>query len=620
MKDKWRVWFTDIEAAEWDQFLFAVVTRKDETQFFDTPQKWGRFFQKMNEHDIVYAHFGGGYDFLALMEAFPRWEWEGSFAGSSLVELRVAGGPRFRDSGRLFPISLSKWTGEKSQTGLDCVCGKKCGGYCAISKNLTKSQYSALLDYCINDCRVLEKHFWKTVHYLQDQGFSMYSQSAEKRGEYPLRKTLGAVAWASIEMQCEVEKNDRQDWGFYNTTREGYSGGKNEVYRVFAEKGFRRDINSAYPHALCGEFGVGTPEFLEGRAALRALASGVYGLFWCDTYQEPGPFVNLPQRAPSGRLIWATGFQRGCWPTIELQTAQQYGTKILSCRQALVWRATKEIYRPFFERMYEIKKTAKMNNDPGMYEITKLLLNAPSGKLAQGPEQQTLLRLDSAVKFCYDYEAKHGREPNLESYSNDFYLLNENSIGGSARPHHAAFVTARIRATVLHESYTHASNAIYCDTDCLYSLSNEGASDETKLGAFKNEGEMYRWRCAAPKIYTYDVETPEKGRVSHFKAKGIPELDADTMRRVLAREPVTVTSGVEKPKSSIKKGDDIFKRRHLTRQLRMPDFMAGTRYVADPNDQTVALHYEAKQGWIWPGVAMRPSEFISDIRGRKMKR
>lgn len=588
------IWATDCETYRWDRVVcWVAVSESGEIRTGRTAAEWCEWYISLPETDTVIAHNGGAFDFLALLDGLPDADWHAVLSGSRIIACQARGAAVLVDSFALFPLSLAKWTGRKSDTGFACVCGRKCGGYCAIPRRPNRAEYARLLEYCLNDCRILLETYLTDVGRLAELGYVVYDASGQ------VRRTVGSLAYHTAKRFCEIPEDlHRGDWNKYNGTREAYYGGRTECGRTRAPAGHRYDINSAYPFALTLPVPTGEPRTLAGRAARSALMDDLPGLYAIRGYQTPGRLALLPRRGRQGNLIWATGAVQGVYTGIEVLYALENGLRLDSVDWAMVWPEEEPIYKPFVEKVYSDREACKRNKDDRFATVLKWIGNSLSGKLAQMPIRESLYRFDlppfeQGQKFRW--------------LGGQWWVHEKSEIPANARPWHAATLTSRIR--VLLHSRLSRNDWIYCDTDSTYLVNADNSDvDEYRFGAFKYEGTLTNFECIAPKLYRYDEENDKgDGWQHHVKGKGFSGIDYDGFDNLLAGGDFVLDRGVKKIRTAIRDGGPLFVRQELTRGINRPDFLCGTRYVL-PSGETVSLHCNPARGYEWPGAEKSPME------------
>lgn len=576
------VWAFDIETENWDRFVLGcAVSNGGEVIEFHTEREVAEWYRSTGPRDLVLSHFGGRFDFLFLIDTI-REPWVGSIAGGGLVSCRVPGHADCRDTWRLFPLRLKDLTGAKTDVGLDCTCGKACGGYCAIRRDLPPAQRRRLMEYCLNDAKILLGAWEEWLGFAQECGLDIGDP------ERP-RRTMGSVAWHTAVRDCGLDDRDALDWPEYELGRQAYYGGRTEVFRVEASEGHRYDLNSAYPHALTGAFPVGSGRVMLGTVVGR---DWQYALSDVELQIPDGTFGLVPMRARD-RIVWPTGRARGWYTHEEIETAVSHGARVVRGYNSVVWDRASHVYRPFIDAMYARRERQTIRGAKARSTWLKLIMNSLSGKLAQGPDSETLHVRPDDPRAQWRW------------LGGDAWVSSTRRIPRSAHPAHAAFVTGRTRAALLARLMRAGDAAIYCDTDSCYSQRpDETGVDPTRLGAWKYEGAMRAWRSLAPKVYRY---VDDEG--AHVKAKGIPDVDLDAYDALERREPVSRRVGVHGVRRALASHGRAFVASEICRTSRSPRQLAGTRYVHPTGTLTTPLKRDAEGRYTWPGVDVPPDFF-----------
>lgn len=500
------------------------------------------WYETLPKEDEVLSHFGGAYDFLYLISITPHLKWNGGLAGSNLVSCRAKGHARCRDTFRLFPLSLDTWTRQKSEIGLECICGNKCSGYCAISRSLPRAKLEMVRDYCMQDCRALLRTYLQDVERLIDDGLLARN---DKGG---VRSTIGGVAWHTAATMAQIAPNGRIDWDDYEAGRRGYYGGRNEVGRVRAKHGYRDDVNGMYPWALTQDVPFGTRFSYQGSSASRAFDEHELGIFHAEVEVPESPLPSLPHRyegetdgrLTKDRLVWATGHMSGYWSGIELRNALDRGVKIKAIISANVWSQQGPLFREYVEHVYACRRRAKENGDDRWASVLKWFANALSGRLAMRAESTALVVLGPDEDPAEGWEQHGGPDSRV-------YSITSTRTPSSGMTWVAATLTSRARVKLDRRLARHIESWLYCDTDSTYLVNRDLADvDEYELGMFKYEGEINDWRALAPKLYRYRDENDKW----HVRARGVPRATYDAFEALRQGFSVTAEGGVERIKSS----------------------------------------------------------------------
>lgn len=553
------VW--DIECAHWDRFLCGELLAANG----DAVQCWNEdeFADAMlSREGIWFAHFGGRYDMLWLLDIASRrgLEWSARMRGSGILSARI-GDLEVRDSHAIIPMSLAQAAGlagkKKTSTGLPCECGTSCGGYCALARPLSVAERALVGDYLHNDCEVLLSVLEAVQARALDEGITM-------------RATIGGTAWATARAWLDLPPSGH-DVGTYKRLREGYFGGRTEVFRAIAKRGDRYDIHSSYPAALQRvALPEGTGRLVRGSTLagnyFAAGADGIYGARVTvrdDCYIPP-----LPYRA-SDRLLYPTGPVDGVWTGLELRHALEHGASLDSVTWGYVWASSRPVLREYAERVWSLRADAAERGDDAWASWYKWLANSLTGKLAQSLENQSL-----------DFEpAPENGAPAMDGDAVDviacfhggyFYVTETRRVDACAHVQWAAYLTAEARVE-LHRQLLEADRAaLYCDTDSVYSSRPLDRRIGPELGEWGHEGAMTDWRALAPKVYRYRCTGCKKHPSGgwHVRGKGMPGLDSPGFEALARGEAWTTDRGVVGLRTSLRAKDSLFRRRTLTRGLK----------------------------------------------------
>lgn len=582
-------WAFDIETAHWDHFIVGCAVSNDGRKLtFNTPEECAAWYVNLPKNDLVLAHFGGGFDFLFLISITPRLTWSARMAGSTIVSCRANGHAECRDTSRMFPISLAKWTGQKGETGLACIglpaCRPNCPGFCAIVPGLSGPKLARLTSYCMQDCQALIDAWQRDIDRMESDGFSVYGPKGN------IRLTFGSVAWNTAASMANIDPKEVISWPEHDAGRRAYYGGRTEVGCVKADVGHCYDVNSMYPWALTKPVPVGKHKNMIGMAnASRAYRAGTCGLYEATVTVPRGSLPTLPHRAPTtgrgrlhpGRLLWATGTIRGWWALPELEAAESHGTEIVSIHAAVTYATSDTVYAPYVEHAYAIRRQAKETGDKRWDRVIKFLANALTGKLAQRPEI-------ASVKVIAEGADLPGTDDDGGAWlwvGGRVWAKQSRRLSPNSRPCQAAYLTARSRVKLLARLKAHAHDWLYCDTDSTYIRSKDDTDvHQTKLGSWAYEGKITEWRALAPKLYRYR----DRDGVGVVKARGVPRATWTQFDSLASGDTVTVENGVARLRTS----GGTFTRRdvartHLDTRNALP--YAGTRTVL-ADGTTVPLH------------------------------
>lgn len=552
----------DLECGNWTTFVCGGIRTSHGFEVYRSAD--AMFRALLSLRGWVWAHNGGRYDTLWALEQCRKRGIRVSvtMAGARVVRAVIKDGPTLRDSFALIPMALKDAAkiggGQKKETGLPCVCGKKCGGYCSIRPRMPWKLRRRLERYLEADCESL----WNTLHKLRD--------FAACNG-IELRGTVGSTAWATAKGALDLPDADWPNISIYRAARAGYYGGRTQVFGPEAPSGDRYDIHSSYPAALRSvAVPIGEAIECEPSNAGRRFRAGWPGVYTADVEVRRDVWIPpLPQRTDV-RLLYPTGKFTGDWTSLELEYAESVGVRIHRIRHGLAWRRSERLFRQWCADGWKLRERAAADNK-ALGKWMKWLLNSLTGKLAMRPE----VRVVSLRESDDPPEACPGEWPcspthcsgacgkwRLIAEGMDLWTRGLTRIASCGHVQMAAFLTAYARVE-LHRQLSHAGDAaLYCDTDSVYARKPLARRLGDDLGEWGHEGSMSDWLAPAPKLYRY---RDAKGKW-HVKGKGMPGLTAEGMDLLLRGKMWERRIGVAGLSAAAKDGS-LFERAILRRSL-----------------------------------------------------
>ncbi len=574
----------DIETENWDIFVCGgyydgvdYFVSWDEDEFAEyVCEKGGN----------VWAWNGGLYDAIWLADWLSRKgrPFQCHFAGTRITRLSC-GKLLLRDACALIPMSLQKASGMvgpeiDKDTGLICSCSMDCGGYCRITRVMLDYEREALVSYLRIDLDTTYKVLERMADHAETE-------------DYTLTSTVGGSSWATAKQWLGIDGARWNSGRDYEFARSGYFGGRVFVGRTKAEHGYRYDINSAYPAALStvalpyGEYAI-----VKGERAEKAFRRKRPGIYACTIDVPDSHLPCMPWRTPSGRIVYPVGRLEGAWSLPEIEYGQTCGVVIRKIVKAIIWSDSDVIFAPFMEAIFSTR--ARLGKGHALGAWQKWFGNSCTGKFAERPIKSKLIANPepSAVRFCNpwsdDAYAK-GCRPGLCSglcgawtplnFDGNLWTSSHYRLSDCAHVQWAAYLTATTRIKWHRAAMAvGAENVIYGDTDSLFTLipfPPELIGDT--LGSWAYEGELFRWRCIAPKSYYYATDTKEIA-----KGKGLPGVDPPSWLRFADGDTIQVNRGVAGLKSAARgNSGKLFTRKQFTRSHHAPTTYIGDRRIGD---------------------------------------
>jgi hypothetical protein len=392
----------DLETEDWSRFVVGGIYDGKEFESFDWNHErelidWLLCLPKGTQ---VWAWNGGKFDWIWAYDWFLELgvECDIMFAGAGMSTLTVRNGPILRDGVKLYPARLQKAALLAGMTiskdvGLPCVCGDSCGGYCSIERGMEADKLQKVTDYLEEDCVAL----WAIMEAILTE---------LERSEFVIRGTIGGTAWSTARELCGVENASWPNAATYKRAREGYYGGRTQVFRPAAESGHRYDIHSAYPAALDRlDLPTGPVFGCDADRASKAFAAGRDGIYTARVHVPEDTFIPpLPARTGE-RLAYPIGQVDGSWTGLELRYAMECGATVEKIVGGLVWVESEPILRPYQTKVWGLRSNAEGE----WRKFWKWYANALTGKLAQQPENESYILSPppSKVKRCpADFDCK----------------------------------------------------------------------------------------------------------------------------------------------------------------------------------------------------------------------
>ena len=544
----------DIETMDWDKFVCGSMwTRAEGTQVFFSEDELAGALLSLPSGTVVWAHAGGSFDVLWLLDwchrkdAVP--EAKITMSGSAIASMAIKGGPTFRDSCRLMPMSLKKastmfpGTQQKESLGLPCKCGHDCGGYCSISPNLPRAQRNRLQEYLEADIASLRDTMTSLLNYAETNRLQ-------------LGGTLAGSTWRTAKEWCGLPDAE-WDVKHYLDVRNGYYGGRVEGARTRASTVWQYDRTQAYPAAMTRPLPAGAMTTPTGPAASKAYRAGRPGFYEAIVLVPEMLAPPLPMRQPH-RLVYPWGEVTGTWTRAELQRAEEVGGKIIKVLRGWVWGREEAILKTYMEHCFKLREAAETES---LRLWVKLLANSLSGAFAQNPETDI-------IRF-----GDYADDPDYEQVGRHDWIWRRSMFRIPDRGHiqYAGTLTGDARVE-LHSEICHAGESwCYSDTDSVLATKELTRNVGQGLGLWKFEGKATDFECLAPKVYS--LIRPDGKR--HARAKGISDAPShwDSIR---AREPVAFEGGVQSLLVAAR-GEKLFNKRAQTRQMKPPTEWLGGR-------------------------------------------
>jgi hypothetical protein len=557
----------DIEVAHWTRFL--VIGHYDGKKFrhFNRISKYFDYVfnepylgkdnhpsgsWNMTKHGlkrVVYAHFGGKFDFMFLLDhLFFHTEYEIEEIiprGSSLlcfeavkpavikdnIEVEPERTIMFRDSAAMLPF------------GLRSLCESFHVDHLKLDIDYTKIKKvtAKLVRYLMHDCKglyeVIEKYYGWDLVKRAGPSFTIAGQAMK------VLKTMIDEPIYSLPPRVD------------HFVRKAYYGGRTEMFRpVFdGHKSHKKiscfDINSLYPTVM---------RLFEYAKAFDCFTS----------YYDPtriGVFdaeVEVPESMwipPLGvnhiingkvKYIFPVGRFKGRWTTQEIEYARSVGVKILKTGNGALFHSGGRFFEKFVDTLYEIKQQAAP--DSVDYVLAKLLLNSCYGRFGLILERENVVldRGQAGARAFAEFSNIQKRMIKLVKEPKVLRTFNNVMV--------ACGVTSNARIH-MHPLFRKCGRDLYyTDTDSIFTSKNLG--NVKGLGGMKCEYSAKTSCFLLPKTYIMDeveglkskegVEITKKVVMKGFDKKKIKDfelsdftsaLEGDLRRLIVTNEPKFAT-------------------------------------------------------------------------------
>ena len=503
----------DIECYSWDKFKLGVtMTANGDVKVHRTAVSMVETMY--GRGGSWWGHNGGKYDILQVLEILRTGtDGNGDPIGQSIslsqsrVTRSMGGGLMMRDSYALVPMGL-EYLAEMGgritpRLWFDCKCANDCGGYCMIARKMSYLHERRLEEYCIQDCEALY------------HGLDALRRFADEN-DYDLLGTIGGSSWQTARRVLGLPDCDLQP-SVWRRLRGSYYGGRCSVFRpVVKVSGNHWDIGSAYPAALARtEVPIGEHRELGHRAAQRSMGDQRPGIYSCTITVPESNVPPLPWGWGEG-IAFPIGVVSGTWALPEIQNAITHGCSVESVEWGIVWDKTSAVFGDWIRDIYNLRR--ECGKDSAFGKWLRLFPNSLIGKMAERPDKR-MLRMNPPVEeivicrrrkrcaagcICGEWEQidKWG-----QMWSVPFFRPSE-----SSHVHWASYITATSRIAHSEQVIAHGDDAVYCDTDSLWTT-----SDATPvhcgdgLGEWSLKCRFSEWEGPAPKSYAYtDGNTGER--------------------------------------------------------------------------------------------------------------
>lgn len=511
----------DIEVAHWTRFL--VIGHYDGKKFrhfkrlhkyfdflFNEPYmelgpKWdnGVIIQprltgawQMRKHGmrrIVYAHFGGKFDFMFLLdhiffksdyeirEIIPR--------GSSLLCFELVKEAVYKDDVEIEPekVIIFRDSAALLPFGLKSLCENFHVDHLKLDIDYTriKKVTAKLVRYLMHDCKglyeVIEKYYGWDLIKKAGPSFTIAGQAMK------VLRTMIDEPIMSLKPRVD------------QFVRGAYYGGRTEMFKPLFDGGKQGgrikcfDVNSLYPtmmrnHEYAIAFDCFTDKYCPNRLGVYDAEVEVPDTMWVP------PLGVVHKVKGQEKFIFPTGRFQGRWTTQEIEYARGLGVKIIRTGRGALFHSGGHFFERYVDTLYEIRQ----RTDPDSVDnvLAKLLLNSCYGRFGLILERENVV-LDRGQVGVRPFMQLTDRKKRIISLVKEPKILRT-----FTNVMVACAVTSNSRIH-MHKIYTQCGrNLYYTDTDSIFTSRNLKSSKN--LGGLKQEYSAGTACFLLPKTYIMD--------------------------------------------------------------------------------------------------------------------
>lgn len=434
------------------------------------------FIDHIKDMDIIiYAHNGGKFDFMFMLEYLNAYE-EIRIINGRLSQFKI-GKAVFRDSWLVFPMALSAYKKDEIDYGIFEANRRE------KPANMTK-----IIEYCRADCRYT---------YELIEGF---------RAKFGNKLTLAGAAMTYHSKMTGIDP-PKTTRAFFEAYRPFYWGGRVECFKKGIYKGKTQifDINSAYPRAMLDLHAFGNDVLITDKLDRKALP-----LSFVEIDAESIGFFPFGEKTGTEfpndgetRRFHVTGHELKA--ALELRPRLKF--KLI--RQHIFSQGIE--FSQYINHWYEIRKASAKGSVENI--VAKLAMNSLYGKYGSNPQKykKYMLVPQDEIDMTEKDVDENGNAFTLGNTIGPWALMEKPLDEIEMRFYNiatAASVTGWVRAFLL-KSLARAKGALYCDTDSIHCESFDGdLSDE--LGAWKLEFTGNKAAYCGKKLYAVTGKEGEK--------------------------------------------------------------------------------------------------------------
>lgn len=504
-KDGYVKWCLD---ARPKRFIFAVVYGHNYSQVvYSVDELKALFLTPRFKGKKVFAHNGGGYDYLGIYgniyDVDPKAIFNGKFISFT------NGNCTFADSMNIFVGASIKVIGK--MMGNEKLGMTKNKDYKATNwKN--EKQRNRAIQGCYVDCQILWDALVNVFEFAGNIKITQASLSMEYFRRY------------HQPFHIDSNENTKFFW-------ESYYGGRCEAFQLGKTNAGVIDVNSMYPDRM-KNIKFPNPKILKHEINLSKKLFLKY-LEWfegCATLSilhHNTTFGFLPIKK-DGKLQFSVGKIIGTWNFNEIRFAlEKNAIEILEVIKVVYSEPMESPFVSYVDVLNEMKTGAKKSGNLFEEDRAKRFSNSLYGKFAQRIDEESIY-IDNVEKnwdLIREHQ-KNGTFIKLQPFNkkrNDAFLITKASKKMDVSysiPSFASYITSAARIVLLSKMLElEDCVVVYCDTDSIFFEKNNGIKSEFFLGGWKVENKIIT-EIKGLKNYKY-IDT-EKSPLEIWKVKGVP--------------------------------------------------------------------------------------------------
>lgn len=526
----------DIESQGFDKFLLGGVydgknfSHTDQTRSFENLMEY--IFTTNNNITIAYAHFGGIFDFIHVLNFLFSKNSQIQvdniiLQGSKILKMDVSYHNRtiqFIDSSGLFPFSLEKLSKSFG------VTHEKIKFDVTNLSEITPDLIKYLKNDCVGLYECLEIYFQK--EYIKD---------------IPHQTTRSGVSFKVFTNFFVSEKQLPKFKDSINTyCRRSYFGGRTEIFKPLYQSNknplYHYDINSLYPSVMRENDFIGNI-----KGIVSSFKENELGIYKLEVECPKNIHIPLLGINHNGKYIFPTGKFSGYFCSPEINKAISLGYKI-KVKSGYIFENKGKMFAPFVDHFYNLRKNTQDSVEKIIY---KDILNHLYGRLGINQNREQ-------ISFYPEAGTKILSEIKMGDYVIRLYSK-EKIIRCYSAPAISSFVTSYARLKLYSYFELAGMHSIYyTDTDSLFTTTKLHSSGE--IGEMKLEAELNSACFLLPKTYS----TIDMNNIQSIKLKGIPHksighIDFKTFIDSVAGDirlpEFKVNKGLARVKTGFKKGN-----------------------------------------------------------------